>query len=287
MNDSKAKSSGQVRSLTRALRLMRHLAESGDGMSLTELSEAASLPPSTTHRLLTTLESERFVRPEAQGGLWRIGVAAFFVGTAFARSRDKLSLVRPYLRRLMEMSGETANLFVESDGEAICIGQIESRHAMRAITGVGGRVLLHSSGAGKVLLAHMEPKRRQRIAGTMALPRETQRTITDRARLEAALDEILDQGYGVDDEEHALGLRCVAAPVFDELGRAVAAISISGPSARISPDRLPMLGRMVSQAASEATRDYGGSVPTASAESGRSTTSLAKGARSEGGPSGP
>jgi IclR family acetate operon transcriptional repressor len=263
MNDGKSKSSGQVRSLTRALTMLRHLAESGDGMSLTELSEAASLPPSTTHRLLTTLESERFVRPDPHGGLWRIGVAAFFVGTAFARSRDKLTLARPYLRRLMETSGETANLFVESDGEAICIGQIESRHAMRAITGVGGRVLLHSSGAGKVLLAHMETGRRQRILATMALPRETPRTIIDRGRLEAALDEICSHGYAIDDEEHALGLRCVAAPLFDELGRTVAAVSISGPSARIPVERLPILGRMVAQAALEATRDYGGTAPIA------------------------
>ena len=77
MGDAKTRSSGQVRSLTRALTLLRHLAESGDGMSLTELSESTSLPPSTTHRLLTTLESERFVRPDPQGGLWRIGVAAY------------------------------------------------------------------------------------------------------------------------------------------------------------------------------------------------------------------
>ena len=96
MSDGKVKSTGQVRSLTRALSLLRHLAESGDGMSLTELSESTGLPPSTTHRLLTTLESERFVRPDPQGGLWRIGVAAFFVGAAFARSRDKLTLTRPY-----------------------------------------------------------------------------------------------------------------------------------------------------------------------------------------------
>jgi IclR family acetate operon transcriptional repressor len=263
MSDGKLKSSGQVRSLTRALTMLRHLAESGDGMSLTELSEAASLPPSTTHRLLTTLESERFVRPDPQGGLWRIGVAAFFVGTAFARSRDKLSVARPYLRRLMETSGETANLFVESDGEAICIGQIESRHAMRAITGVGGRVLLHSSGAGKVLLAHMENARLQRLLATMDLPRETPRTITDRGRLEAALDETRILGYAIDDEEHALGLRCVAAPLFDELGRTVAAVSISGPSARIPVERLPILGRMVAQATLEATRDYGGMAPIA------------------------
>lgn len=263
MTDAKARTAGQVRSLTRALSLLRHLAASGEGMSLTELSEAAGLPPSTTHRLLTTLESERFVRPDPQGGMWRVGVAAFYVGAAFARSRDKLSLTRPYLRRLMEMSGETANLFVESDGEAVCIGQIESRHAMRAITGVGGRVMLHSSGAGKALLAHMEPARRQRVLSGMALARSTMSTITERAKLETALGEIRATGYSLDDEEHALGLRCVAAPMFNEYGQAVAALSVSGPSARIPLERLAVLGRMVAQVAAEATRDYGGTAPVA------------------------
>ena len=263
MTDTKAKSTGQVRSLTRALSLLRHLAASAEGMSLTELSEAAGLPPSTTHRLLTTLESERFVRPDQQGGVWRIGVAAFFVGSAFARSRDKLSLTRPYLRRLMEMSGETSNLFVESDGEAICIGQIESRHAMRAITGVGGRVLMHSSGAGKALLAFMEPMRRKRMLAAMPLARITDMTITDRGALSAALGEVQSVGFAVDDEEHALGLRCVAAPIFNEYGEAVAAISVSGPSARIPSERLNSLGRMTAQAANEATRDFGGEAPVA------------------------
>ena len=137
------------------------------------------------------------------------------------------------------------------------------RLAMRVITGVGGRVQMHSSGAGKVLMAHMDPARRQRILATNDLPRETPRTITDRGRLEAELDQTCALGYSVDDEEHALGLRCVAAPLFDELGRAVAAISVSGPSARIPVDRLPVLGRMVAQASLEATRDYGGTAPAA------------------------
>ena len=184
-SDSTARSSGQVRSLTRALRLLRYLAESGEGLSLTDLSEVASLPPSTTHRLLTTLEAEHFVRPDPQGGVWRVGVMAFYVGSAFARNRDRLTLTRPYLRRLMELTGETANLFVESDGEGICIGQIESRHAMRAITGVGGRVQLHASGAGKALLAWMDPARRERLVAGLDLRPETEHTITDRDRLSA------------------------------------------------------------------------------------------------------
>lgn len=265
MAEAKAKSTGQVRSLTRALSLLQHLAQSGDGLSLTDLSEVSGLPPSTTHRLLTTLEAERFVRPDSQAGVWRIGVAAFFVGSAFARNRDKLTVARPYLRRLMEMSGETANLFVASDGEAVCVGQIESRHAMRAITGVGGRVSMHSSGAGKALLAYMEPGERERVIQELKLTRETQRTITDIERLRRDLDATVGRGFAVDDEEHALGLRCVAAPVFGEFGWAVAAVSVSGPSARIPVERLPALGRMTTQAALEATRDFGGSAPTAGA----------------------
>ena len=260
MKDDAARSSGQVRSLTRALSIMKNLAASGDGMSLTELSEATDLPPSTTHRLLTTLEAERFVRPDPNGGQWRIGVAAFFVGSAFARSRDTLTLLRPYLRRLMEMSGETANLFVESDGEAICIGQIESRHAMRAITGVGGRVALHSSGAGKIFLAHADRSRNPLFTGDRQITKVTPKTIDNVDALNAALAEVVERGYAIDDEEHAIGLRCVAAPVYNEFGDVVAAISVSGPTARIPDSRLGPLAEMIAQAAFEATRDFGGAM---------------------------
>lgn len=267
MPDQDSRNAGQVRSLTRALSIMKHLASSADGMSLTELSEAAELPPSTTHRLLTTLEAERFVRPDPQGGLWRIGVAAFFVGSSFARSRDTLSLVRPYLRRLMEMTGETANLFVESDGEAVCIGQIESRHAMRALTGIGGRTQMHSSAAGKVLLANMDTSRRDVLMRQFKLSRITDKTIVEDRLLSAALETIRKQGFAIDDEEHALGLRCVSAPVYNEFGDAIAAMSVSGPSARIPDDRLKSLGETVAQAAREATRDFGGEAALARAAS--------------------
>ena len=258
MADQDNRNAGQVRSLTRALSILKHLASSSDGMSLTELSEAAQLPPSTTHRLLTTLEAERFVRPDSQGGLWRVGVAAFFVGSSFARSRDTLTLVRPYLRRLMEMTGETANLFVESDAEAVCIGQIESRHAMRALTGIGGRVQMHTSAAGKVMLAHMDPARRDLLLKQIELSRITDKSIVDSRILLASLEKVRGQGFAIDDEEHALGLRCVSAPIFNEFGDAIAAMSVSGPTARIPDTRLNTLGETVSQAAREATRDFGG-----------------------------
>ncbi len=258
MQKDRTRNTGQVRSLTRALSILRELAAGSEGMSLTEVSEATGLPPSTTHRLLTTLESERFVRPDTASGHWRIGVAAFYVGSAFARSRDLHTLIRPYLRRMMELSGETANLFVESDGEAVCIGQIESRHAMRAITGVGGRILLHSAAAGKVLLAHMPPDRLEEYLGRAPFTRITETTIVTRGALTAEITRIRDDGFGIDDGEHAIGLRCISAPIFNEFNEIVAAISVSGPTARIPDQRMKTLGETVGRAAAEATRDFGG-----------------------------
>jgi IclR family acetate operon transcriptional repressor len=230
-------------------------------MSLTELSEKAGLPPSTTHRLLTTLEAERFVRPNPSNGLWQVGVSAFVVGASFARTRDKLAVIRPYLKRLMELSGETANLFVFSDNSAVCIGQIESRHAMRAITGVGGRVDLHSSAAGKVLLGHSDPALRRSLVDALPMPVATSSTIKSREALLEHLDHVRRAGFAFDDEEHESGLRCVSAPVFDEFATPIAAVSVSGPTARIPRERLPVLGEMVREVGVEATREFGGITP--------------------------
>ncbi|MEM9010848.1 MAG: IclR family transcriptional regulator C-terminal domain-containing protein [Pseudomonadota bacterium] len=249
---------GQVRSVTRALSILRKLAVAEAGLTLTEISERVSLPPSTTHRLLTTLEAERFVRFDTSAGLWRIGVASFLVGSSFARTRDLLQLAKPYLRRLTEMTGETSNIFVESDGQIICMDQVESHHTMRAITQIGGRIRMHASAAGKTLLAHMRPERRAHVVAMLGLPALTPNTITSRDALTRDLAVIAGRGVGFDDEEHALGLRCVAAPIVDEAGHAVAAVSVSGPSGRLVDDRLQNISQHVSRIASEITLEYGG-----------------------------
>ena len=121
-------------------------------MTLTDVALMVGLPPSTAHRLLTTLQQERFVRFDATAHLWQVGVEAFIIGNAFVRTRDVVAMARPYLRRLMEEGGETANLYLEQDGEAICMAQVECRQMMRAIARPGGRVKMHCSGAGKAML---------------------------------------------------------------------------------------------------------------------------------------
>ncbi|MEO1275337.1 MAG: IclR family transcriptional regulator, partial [Pseudomonadota bacterium] len=145
--------SGEVQSVRRALSLLDALAEHGGGASLKELAGATALAPSTAHRLLTTLESARFVRFDPVEGAWRIGVAAFTVGGAFLAGRDLSVIARPYLRRLMEITGETANLYLWTEQEPVCVAQVECRQTMRAIAKVGTRVRIHCSGAGKAIVA--------------------------------------------------------------------------------------------------------------------------------------
>lgn len=249
---------GQVRAITRAISVMRALSESPEGLSLSETAAQAGLAASTAHRILTTLESERFVRFDSATGCWHVGVAAFTVGAAFARTRDVIVMARPYMRRLMESTGETANIFLESGGEIVCMGQVESRHAMRALTRVGGRVKMHWSAGGKAMLANMRPEHVRLILDEHGLPGATSKTLTDAGALATELEKVRDAGVAVDDEEHAEGLRCVACAVLNESGAPVAAISVSGPKSRISDERLGQLRDAVKRIVGEVTREYGG-----------------------------
>lgn len=247
-----------VQSLSRALAILNALAARENGLGLSELAKATGLAVSTAHRLLTTLQQDGFVRFDAERASWTIGVQSFIVGSAFLRSRDLTMIARPVMRQLMEKSGETVNLAVEDRGEAVYIAQVECRKMMRAIARPGGRAMMHSSAVGKALLAAMDPEDVERVLKTYGLPRETAKTIGTAANLRSNLNAIRARGYAIDDEENAIGLRCLAAVVRDEQAQPVAALSLSGPTARISDTLLEPLGAAVKQAADKMTDAFGG-----------------------------
>ncbi|MEC5317617.1 glyoxylate bypass operon transcriptional repressor IclR [Brenneria populi subsp. brevivirga] len=251
---------GQVQSLTRGLILLEYIAKSHVGVALTDLAQQAGLPNSTTHRLLTTLQQQGFVRQVGDLGLWTIGSHAFIVGSSFLQSRNLLAIVHPILRKLMETSGETVNLAVldRSDFQAIIIDQVQCTALMRMSAPIGGKLPIHASGAGKAFLASLPDPQVAALLHKTGLHGYTPRTLDSPQRLKENLSDIRRQGYAFDDEEHALGLRCVAASILDEHREAFAAISISGPVSRITDDRVTELGALVIKAAKEITREYGG-----------------------------
>ncbi len=251
---------GQVQSLTRGLTILERLTES-QGISLTDLAHQVGLPNSTTHRLLTTMEQMGFVQQIGDRGAWSIGVRAFTVGRAFLNSREITTTAHAFLKKLMEQSGETANLSIldPQSGQVVLVGQVQCRELMRMLASIGDRLPIHASGAGKALLATMEESRVTQAIQAAGLPRLTSNTIDSITRLKEQVKVIQRQGYAFDDEEHASGLRSVAACVYDEYQQPFAAISVSGPTSRIPDHRVVELGSLVMRAARELTLAYGGS----------------------------
>ena len=251
----------QVQSLDRALGLLEAIAGHDQGIALTDLAQAVRLAPSTAHRLLKSMQSRDFVRQDAERGLWFIGARAFMVGNAFARSRDIAGLARPVMWPLMAKVGESVNLAVLDNDEPVYLSQVECRQMMRAHALPGARPPIHCSGVGKALLAYLSGDRVAAVLSRRGLRRFTDKTITDAGSFARKLQEVKVRGFAVDDEEQSLGMRCVAAAVFDENGDPVAALSVTGPTARISDAKLTEIGNAVRQAADDLSARIGGQRP--------------------------
>jgi IclR family acetate operon transcriptional repressor len=244
---------GGVQSVDRALQIIETLAEDDEGYRLTDLAIRTGLSPSTVHRLLTTLEARRFVQFDRDISKWHIGAQSFVVGSTFVRRRNFAAQALPYLRKLRDQTRETANLAVVDDESIIVFSSIESREIMRSLTKVGGRVAMIASGVGKAVLATYSDDDVNRIIQHQGMPRLTEKSIVRAGDLFRELENVRKQGYAVDDEEARLGLRCIAAVVFNDCNEPLAAISVSGMTDRLTDERLPEIGRIVHEVAAELT----------------------------------
>lgn len=239
-----------VRALDRALDILDLLARA-QGLTLSAIAQEMDMAPSTAHRLLTTLAGRGVIESDAVTQSWYIGPTAFRLGSAFMRRSGLIDRSRPLLRRLMELTGETANLGIANGDAVLFIGQAETHETIRAFFPPGTRSPMHASGIGKALLAHATPDALSRFLHQAALHPFTPRTLSTPAALLADLALTRERGYSVDDEERAPGMRCIAAAVFDHMGEAVAGLSVSGPLHRMTDERLAPIGAEVARAARE------------------------------------
>ncbi|MFN3806058.1 IclR family transcriptional regulator [Asticcacaulis sp.] len=244
-------------SLEKALGLLKVLS-AHDGMSLTELSREARLAASTAHRLLATLSAHDLVSWDEPSQKWSIGIEALRIGMAFQRRNRILTAGRPEMLRLMEATGETVNLAMLDSFEVVFVAQVECEAPIRAFFRIGDRRSAHASGIGKALLAQLEDRTLDVLLKRRDLPQYTPKTLITPEALRSDLSAIRARGWSLDDEEAHIGMRCVAAPVFNEYGEARAGISLSGPSLRLSDDRLPQLAQQVRETAARITELIGG-----------------------------
>ncbi|EJT4176472.1 HTH-type transcriptional repressor AllR [Salmonella enterica] len=252
-----------AQALERGIAILQYLERSGGSSSVSDISGSLDLPLSTTFRLLKVLQAADFVYQDSQLGWWHIGLGVFNVGSAYIHNRDVLSVAGPFMHRLMLLSGETVNVVIRNGNEAVLIGQKECKSMVRMCAPLGSRLPLHASGAGKALLYPLTEEELVGIVVNTGLRRFTPTTLVDLPILLKNLEQAREQGYTVDQEEHVVGLNCIASAIYDDAGSVVAAISISGPASRLTEDRFISQGELVRDTAKDISTALGLKPPVA------------------------
>jgi IclR family transcriptional regulator, acetate operon repressor len=207
--------------LDRAFDLLGQFTPERSELSLAELTERSGLPRSTTHRLARQLESLRVLERTRRG--WRIGVRIFELGQLVPTQQRLREQALPFMGDLYEATRGTIHLAVLEGSDVVYVEVIAGRHKVRSPSRRGGRVPAHCTAVGKVLLAYADPRP---DPDGPSLEARTKATITDPRSLASTLAMVRRRGIAFDDEEAMAGLRCVAAPVYDQSG-VVAALSVS------------------------------------------------------------
>jgi IclR family acetate operon transcriptional repressor len=246
----------KVQSVDRTLDVLESLASRRGATGISELSQLVGLHVSTVHRLLATLVDRGYVRQDPESSRYHLGSRIFTLASAADVHLDLRLVARPYLERMMRNSGETANLVTATESEVVYLDQVASLHLVKMFTAPGMRAPLYCTGTGKVIMAF---RGREFSEPVLAAPmrRFTPRTIVTRAGLEAELAVIRKNGYCVDNEEMEEGVRCLAVPIFDRRSDCIGAMSVSGPTTRMTHERVEKLSVTARAIASELSRQLG------------------------------
>jgi DNA-binding IclR family transcriptional regulator len=240
-----------IQVLERSFALLDLLASHPDPVSLKEISERTGLHPSTAHRILNDLTIGRYVdRPQA--GTYRLGMRLLELGNLVKARLDVRDAAMGPMRELHKMTLQPVNLSMRQGDEIVYIERAYSeRSGMQVVRTVGGRAPLHLTSVGKLFLAHDDPARVRAYAARTGLTGHTRNSITDVARLERELASVRANGAARDDEELELGVRCMAAGIFDDQGKLLAGLSVSAPADRLEEswlDRVKSTAAQISSA---------------------------------------
>ncbi|WP_010525526.1 IclR family transcriptional regulator [Nesterenkonia sp. F] len=241
-------------SLRRALTLLDQLAH--EPSTLDEIAGRTDAHKTTVMRQLHTLEDCRFVVRDARGR-YRIGSKVLELSALALEERSIVSVARPHLQQLNRATGHTVHLAAFEGPDVVYIDKLESRHAVRMYSRVGLTAPLHATAVAKVLIADLPAARREHIATSLDYRRFTDQTISGPQEYLAALDDVAARGWAMDDREHEEFVHCVAAPVRDASGRAVAAVSTSVPVVLADSEQLLALVPSLTAVAEAASADLG------------------------------
>jgi DNA-binding IclR family transcriptional regulator len=245
-----------INSLSRGLQILHLLAEENRPLGVTDIADRLSVDPSTSYRLLATLEKHKFIRQESSKK-YTLGFAVVTIASALLRQIDVAAIAAPFLRELMTSTGESAHVAIADGNRAAVVAQACAPGMLRVDTPLGSHEPLYCTAVGKALLAEAEPLRVRALIGSAPLTRYSPNTITNLEMLLTELQRTRDRGYAFDDEELHAGVRCIAAAVRDHSRTIVAAVGISAPASRLTRERTGALVAAVVRTATDLSAELG------------------------------
>jgi len=232
-------------------------------LRLTDISQRLGLHKSTTHRLLSLLKKKRLITADTTSQLYSLGPGIVELAWIILRQQDVRTVCAPYLERLRQATNETVSLYIRMGDCRVCIEELESGQEIKYAQTVGLTAPLHVGAPGKVLLAFLPPAELEAVLAALPLTAVTSHTITDHEQLLEELHTVRQRGYAVSVGERSPWASAAAAPIWDGSGKPIAALSVLGPSQRLTSEVLPALGQQVQQVALEVSRALGYSPPWA------------------------
>src|SRR5690625_115907 len=236
-----------IQVLERAMGLLDALAEHNDPVALKDLAAATGLHTSTAHRILADLVAGRYVE-RVESGMYRLGMRLLELGSLVKGRLNVRDAAWEPMRELHRITGQTINLALQQGDEIVYVERAWNEYSgMQVVRAIGGRALLHLTSSGKLFLASCDRQQIQSYAKRTNLVGATQNSITQLEALERELAQVRRLGYARDNEELELGVRCLAAGVFDDTGVLQAGLSISAPSDRLREEWVPVMLRIAHQ----------------------------------------
>lgn len=247
-----------IPAVDRVLNIIELLASKQGELSFSEFSSSLNIPKPSLSRLLSNLQQKGYVSHNPVTRKYQLTLKLLTFGDRLLDRLDLREKARPAMQKLMEKSKETVELAILDDKEIVYIDKHESFESIRLVAHIGSRYsTLHPTAVGKVFLAYMPEEDFEGIVRERGLKRFTENTITDAEKLKEELKEIQAKGYAFDDQEVRLGVRRIAAPIFDHSEKIAGVIGIAGPTFRMRRGRKEELGNIVKEAAEEISNELG------------------------------
>ncbi|WP_050181656.1 IclR family transcriptional regulator [Domibacillus robiginosus] len=246
-----------VKSVARALDIIALVSASRTGLGVTEIAKGMDINKSSVFRTLATLEQYGYIEQHKETGRYRIGYAFLEVSSILLESLDVRSEAQAVLRQLEAETNEVVHLVVYDRGEVVYIEKLEGNETLRMHSKVGRRAPVHCTSVGKAILAHLPEAEVVDILERQGMPVHTVQTMTTKEAYLTELARVRQEGYALDLEENEPGIRCIASPVFDHQGSIAAAVSISGPTLRMTDERLDKLRKRMIKAGRDISKRLG------------------------------